>query len=236
MNSNKSTFYAILLWGVVIYAISLLIYCTLRSYSADTKDFISDFGSIIGGIGTFFAAFIAAYLFNDWKDQHNAQVRYNYIKDTLTLLRECIIGLGPTLSSAVVAGEKFINTSSITSIHIDQNLNDKLYEQHKLVYLVFKEYYSIFKDDDSYLEFLKLNTFLEKIFVSLSDLNTTILNIEKLEKITQNTQIVAIPSAISNGRVISHVTVQKSYLDLYRELELHYFNLTSHIATYQINK
>ncbi|ENX22482.1 hypothetical protein F892_01724 [Acinetobacter vivianii] len=81
MKSDKSTFYAILLWGIVIYAIALLIYCTLRNYSADSKDFISDFGSIIGGVGTFFAAFVAAYLFNDWRTEKSYDLHKEYLQD-----------------------------------------------------------------------------------------------------------------------------------------------------------
>lgn len=81
MKSDKSTFYAILLWGLVIYAIALLTYCTMRGYVADNKDFISDFGSIIGGIGTFFAAFIAAYLFNDWRTEKSYDLHKEYLQD-----------------------------------------------------------------------------------------------------------------------------------------------------------
>lgn len=77
MQSKKYNFYVVLLWGVVIYAISLLTYCTMKYVFSASSDNISAFGSILGACGAFFAAFVAAYLFNDWKEQHNKQVQNN---------------------------------------------------------------------------------------------------------------------------------------------------------------
>ncbi|ENX63609.1 hypothetical protein F885_00351 [Acinetobacter higginsii] len=78
MNSNKSTFYVVLLWGVVIYAVALLTYCTMKNVFSASADFISAFGSILGACGALFAAFVAAYLFNDWREIHN-QTTYKEI-------------------------------------------------------------------------------------------------------------------------------------------------------------
>lgn len=43
-------------------------------------DSISAFGSILGAIATFFAALIAIYIFNGWKNQHNKSVIANEAK------------------------------------------------------------------------------------------------------------------------------------------------------------
>lgn len=59
------------MWGVVFYAVSLLLYCTMKIVFNSTADFISAFASILGASGTFFAAFIAVCLFIDWREVHN---------------------------------------------------------------------------------------------------------------------------------------------------------------------
>ncbi|ENW97317.1 hypothetical protein [Acinetobacter dispersus] len=74
MNKNKIKFYSILLWGVVLYSIALLIYSTNKIVFHDSADAISAFGSILGAFGTLFATIVAAYLFNDWKDQKKYEI------------------------------------------------------------------------------------------------------------------------------------------------------------------
>lgn len=236
MKSKKDNFYVVLLWGVVIYAVALLSYCTMKIVFKASADYISAFGSILGACAALFAAFVAAYLFNDWKDQHNAQVRYNYIKDTLTMLRQCVIGLAPTLSSAIKASEEFIETGSILKIELNKYANDKLYEEHRQVSLLFDEYNSIFKDDSGYLEFKKLNILLEQIFISLNDLSETVPHGEKLEKITQDSRIIAFPFEIIQGKITRYETKQMRYLDLYKYLDLYYSNLSSQLARYQVHR
>lgn len=60
--------------GVVIYSIALLTFCTMKIVFNSSDDSISAFGSIIGALGAFFATFVAAYLYNDWKDAHNKNI------------------------------------------------------------------------------------------------------------------------------------------------------------------
>lgn len=74
MGKNKIKFYSILLWGVVLYSIALLIYSTNKIVFHDSADAISAFGSILGALGTIFATIVAAYLFNDWKDQKKYEI------------------------------------------------------------------------------------------------------------------------------------------------------------------
>lgn len=74
MKSKKVNLSLVLLWGVVAYAIALLTYSTMNNFLNSSADDISAFGSILGACGAFFAAFVATYLFNDWKEQHNKQV------------------------------------------------------------------------------------------------------------------------------------------------------------------
>lgn len=74
MFKNKINFFAILLWGIVIYSIALLTYCTMRTVFNDSADAISAFGSLLGALGAFFATIVAAYLYNDWKEAHNKNI------------------------------------------------------------------------------------------------------------------------------------------------------------------
>lgn len=74
MNRRKINLSAVILWGVVAYAIALLTYCTMNNFLKSSADDISAFGSILGACGTFFAALVATYLFNDWKDQKKYEI------------------------------------------------------------------------------------------------------------------------------------------------------------------
>lgn len=73
MKSKKINLLLVILWGVVAYAIALLTYYTMKNFLHSSADDISAFGSILGACGAFFAAFVATYLFNDWKEQQKHQ-------------------------------------------------------------------------------------------------------------------------------------------------------------------
>lgn len=70
---------SIVLWGVVSYAVALLTYCTMKNVFNASEGYISAFGSILGACGTFFAAFIAVYLFVDW----TVSAKFNQKKEVI---------------------------------------------------------------------------------------------------------------------------------------------------------
>lgn len=84
MKSKKEILLSVLYCGMIAYAFALLTYCTLKSFYNTTADFISAFGSILGACAAFFAAFVAAYLFNGWKVQHNKQITNEFAIKTYT--------------------------------------------------------------------------------------------------------------------------------------------------------
>lgn len=88
MNRRKVNLSAVILWGVVAYAIALLTYCTMNKFlkSSTSADDISAFGSILGACGAFFAAFVATYLFNDWKVQHNKNLERDAAFKALSII------------------------------------------------------------------------------------------------------------------------------------------------------
>lgn len=83
---NEKTL-GLFLWGVVAYAIVLLIYFTFLVFKHDAN-FVSAFGSILSGIATFYAAFIAIYLYNDWRKPAKFELKKEMLKDIQGILRE----------------------------------------------------------------------------------------------------------------------------------------------------
>ncbi|WP_213031208.1 hypothetical protein, partial [Acinetobacter pittii] len=75
---NKSAFaISIMFIGFITLLLIFSMFGILYFYWGNTKaiqDSLSTTGSIFGAIATLGAAAIAAYLFNDWKEQHNKQV------------------------------------------------------------------------------------------------------------------------------------------------------------------
>lgn len=78
---------------VIIYLVSMLVYVSVEFLGGADTNKISAFGSILGGVGTIFAGFIAIYLFNDWRVQENeifkrdlAHTIYNDMGGLLSML------------------------------------------------------------------------------------------------------------------------------------------------------
>lgn len=83
MKRRKINLSAVILWSVVAYAIALLTYCTMNNFLKSSAEDISAFGSILGACGAFFAAFVATYLFNDWKEQKSFENKIHFINNTI---------------------------------------------------------------------------------------------------------------------------------------------------------
>ncbi len=130
MKRRKVNLSAVILWGVVAYAIALLSYCTMNNFLNSSADDISAFGSILGACGAFFAAFVATYLFNDWKEQQRYQntlqfgldvySNFKVLDEKFTLVRNELILVQNQYESEVVSNktnalEFFLNKSSEAS-------------------------------------------------------------------------------------------------------------------------
>ncbi|AVF08369.1 hypothetical protein J7S89_03465 [Acinetobacter baumannii] len=80
MNKSASAV-SILFIGLTFFFLIFSIFSILYFYWGDLKviqDSLSTTGSIFGAIATLGAAAVAAYLFNDWKEQHNKQVQNSF--------------------------------------------------------------------------------------------------------------------------------------------------------------
>ncbi|MGE8607756.1 MAG: hypothetical protein ACN6OA_04090 [Acinetobacter baumannii] len=76
MNKNVVVFscsVAALILTILLFCILGILFFYWGDYAA-VKDSLSTIGGIFGGITTIGAAVIAAYLFNDWKIQHNKSI------------------------------------------------------------------------------------------------------------------------------------------------------------------
>ncbi|MDC5398345.1 hypothetical protein NRA60_13395 [Acinetobacter baumannii] len=79
---------SLLLWGVVAYSVALLLYCSLKVLSGSDANYISAFGSILSALATIFASFVAIYIFNGWKNQHNKSIIADEAKATFNRIHK----------------------------------------------------------------------------------------------------------------------------------------------------
>lgn len=80
---------------VVLYLVSMLVYVTFDFFEGADTSKISAFGSILSGVGAFFAGFIAIILFSDWRVIKN----YELIKDTSLSLLDTLLNLNSNIES-----------------------------------------------------------------------------------------------------------------------------------------
>ena len=161
MKSNSLLFWVFL--AVNLYLISMLVFVSVQFFGGSDTDKISAFGSVLGGVGAFFAGFVAIYLFNGWKVQHNhtslkefsLKVFYVYTDINVRLvsindifvksLQKHKIGTNKYIISKVaddiepelkILGDRFVEL--LHQIHFFQNLNSDsdnqtLSEMHNLI-------------------------------------------------------------------------------------------------------
>lgn len=80
---------------VVLYLVSMLIYVSVDFFEGADTSKVSAFGSILSGVGAFFAGFIAILLFSDWRVVKN----YELVKDTSLSLLDTLLNLNSNIES-----------------------------------------------------------------------------------------------------------------------------------------
>lgn len=185
--------------------------------------------SFLSVLATLFSAYIATTLFNDWKIQHNAQIKTNYINDILKIMRQDLIRLAPMLANSISAGEKFQNTNVVYEIKIDKKIIEELYSSHKTADLIFQEYYSSFSDVKTYLLYLRYSTIIEKSLIYMFQLEKIESNLEKSKEITQQLHRISFPKEIEE-KTIKYEVVDLLPIDVFRQVEVDYFKITDHIT------
>lgn len=84
---GKEKLQSLMLWGVVAYSLVILSYFTLKTFG-HTADFVSAFGSILAATATFFAAYVAIYLYSDWKEPALYEIKKENAYEVLKLVSE----------------------------------------------------------------------------------------------------------------------------------------------------
>lgn len=217
----------LVLSGVII----LLLASSSNEVTTSTiKDSLGLLVAVFGGMATILATYMAAILFNDWREQHNAQIKNTYLGDILSILRQDLILIAPILSGAIEASEKYKNQDRVDVINIDEELIKSLYSSHKTADMLMKEYYAIFKDGDNYLLYLKYSRLMDAALTSLIKVNEFASDVEKLEEITKQLQIVDFPDALQDKAIAAYDVVEMLPLDIYYQIENYYLSFTNHIA------
>lgn len=144
MKLKRKPFPLILGAGITIYFVALLMQCSFQHLIGQDANMISAFGSMLSGIGTIFAAVVAAYLFNDWKSQHNKQVVNDFALRTYTQFKN-------TESILFEANDNLIYIiNDSESIYEDERpiaLNDPIPERNKARILKFHNQISLVENE-----------------------------------------------------------------------------------------
>ncbi|RSP92634.1 hypothetical protein EA716_15435 [Acinetobacter baumannii] len=198
MKRRKLNLSAVILWSVVAYAIALLTYCTMKNFLKSSADDISAFGSILSACGAFFAAFVATYLFNDWKDQKKYEIvstlaieahrEFIYAKDKyMFFLFQHIYGT-PVITYNEVDDDLFkvIAKLNLLDAILDRfkfgiRINSEINNTYKEGYCKIPDYYRDVNDLKRFDE-TQLKTVFDKAFAGDKELFKKLLDIiEKVE-------------------------------------------------------
>ncbi|MGQ1242854.1 hypothetical protein ACT4VI_05255 [Acinetobacter baumannii] len=72
-----------------VFALTWIIF-DFNGSSSSLKDSLSIVGSVFGGITTLAAAYVAYYLYDDWKNPHNLSIETEHKKEILKVIRKII--------------------------------------------------------------------------------------------------------------------------------------------------
>lgn len=174
---KKEKTLGLLLWGVVAYALALLTYFTLKVYEHGV-DYLSAFGSILSGIATFYAAFVAIYLYSDWRKPAEFELKKEALKEIQKLLREkySIIHF---LNNELLRRHRDPDLFNKTPIHKNYYPEFNISFLSSELLFIFEEYTKLNKDDNFILEyknFLELlksyDYYLSEVLISNQDPNS----------------------------------------------------------------
>lgn len=221
-------------WIKPLIIIGLFLACL--STSILIKKWFDMDGDYLSAFATLAAAVVAAYLFNDWRVQHNKQIKDQYFVEILKIMRADLISLAPILNHLIVAGEKYTQDDILINLNYSLEDLDRIYSSHKTVALLFREYHYIFRDDETYLVYLKFYNLIEKLIPILLGISKINRNVDKLEDLTRQLYIISYPIELING--IEKTTKADEILpvDMCRYVELYYFNLVKQIASLKLAK
>jgi len=196
----------------------MLVYVSVEFFRGTDTNKISAFGSVLGGVGTIFAGFIAIYLFNDWKIQHNKQVINNFglqvyeqfsnfenhlstYQQYLKQLDDLIGSYDYEVNSAILYAHNnfnYISNITITISELEISFNC-LYSKFQAYSIVSGTLVNDSIRYDSYLCLFKdINLFNDEIFHTQQNLNTWRENHNKTLELTNQIKTVEIDKLLVN--------------------------------------
>ncbi|MBK5646632.1 MAG: hypothetical protein I4N51_05610 [Acinetobacter sp.] len=156
---NFKSPYKLAILAIVLYSTSMLVYGTLRIFIGENIDAISAFGSVLGGLGAFYAAFMAFHIYKGWKVQANFELKKEHVNHLSTLLSmgydethkisEILLNLAKIGTHEVLA-EKYFNFSAndlrseFYKTQINAKMLDRLNEKEKDIFIYFAKYQTHF--------------------------------------------------------------------------------------------
>lgn len=157
---KKETFLSILLWGIVAYSVAVLSYFTLKIMFKHDSSFISAFGAILSASGTFFAAYIATKLYNNWRDEKRYDLESKYLASIIQNLSPIFLQLMNIKNDAHHLGniENFAILKTTYLHHNQFNMYDSIISLYPDIRL-----YSDITNDDSLINLY--NKFDKKCFI-----------------------------------------------------------------------
>ncbi|NNP71232.1 hypothetical protein [Acinetobacter sp. Ac_5812] len=218
MKIEKDNLKELLLYGLVAYALVLLIYWSFKAFGNLNADNISAFGSILSATGTFYAAFVAIRLFNDWRDQALFELKKEHANqlsnllsisfDELHKISEIMLNL-QRISTHKVISERYSN-------FVANDLRDEFYSKQLNAKMLDRLNKSETKIFDSYSKYQTHFLYLVENFNVIQKSYTNYLNY--LTRTMGNAGRAAI---LNNTHIAIYDTIQQMKSQEKLMLELH---------------
>lgn len=213
---------------LVTYILFWVLFLCLDSPNA-SREAIDILGSYFGGITTLWAAIIAAYLFNDWRDQHNKIIEYDYIKDIFKLVRQNHIKIKAYNDEVIREYLSYSNEDCYKRVIIvRKDISSFLKYAEELEFLV-NEYHLISKDNETYLFYLKYKFFLNEFLEVLSVLRRIEIESGDQMNALNDFKRVSVPEAYTASHT-TYIIYELPLHDIVAELEFKHADLINHIA------
>lgn len=92
---------------IILYLVTMIIYVSIDFFWGANTDKISAFGAVLGGVGAFFAGFIAIYFYSDWKIIKN----YELVKEASLVLLNSVLNINSNLENLLAITNEFKDLS-----------------------------------------------------------------------------------------------------------------------------
>jgi len=149
----------------------------MNNFLNSSADDISAFGSILGACGAFFAAFVATYLFNDWKEQQRYQNTLQFGLDVYSnfkILDEKFTQIKNELILAQTQYESDVLSNKTNALEFFLDKSNEASKMNLEILFVFSKFH------ESYVNYLIVTDQENKLEETLPDTSASIYKFCKL--------------------------------------------------------